>query len=385
MKTRKKATAIMTAAVLANTALFPLNTEAEVTTPTSENNIMGDVNADGKFTAKDISEFQHWLLNDGTELKNWKNADFISDNELDVFDLCLMKKEWSEQNYEESKLPNGWLLWHSYSSYISGDSSLYLQSPDGTVQEITGEFSHAMNGCFGNSPEDIVFMAIDKIADEWDIYNYISETGEIINLTEKSGYRNEDPKISPDGKSIVFKRGKWDNTVNDYIYQLALLERNTGKITLITDDTDEEAMPYFSSDGKYIYYSHYNSGIASIKRMDTENYNTETIYSEPDINAYYPVCGSSNLYFTKWVSADNHNDCIMRYDGEKITPMPFNLDYCNCSDPCPVDENSMIYSCTRDGSYDLFYYNGISSVKLTGLNTDKQELGADFFFNVEQP
>ena len=56
--------------------------------------LKGDVNADGKFDVSDIVTFQKWLLADrNTELKNSKAADIYEDNILDVFDLCLMRKE----------------------------------------------------------------------------------------------------------------------------------------------------------------------------------------------------------------------------------------------------------------------------------------------------
>lgn len=57
--------------------------------------IMGDVNGDGEFNIADAVTFQKWLLAvPDVELKNWKAADFCSDEKLDVFDFCLMKKEF---------------------------------------------------------------------------------------------------------------------------------------------------------------------------------------------------------------------------------------------------------------------------------------------------
>lgn len=59
----------------------------------SNNNIMRDVNLDGKFGVADIVIFQKWLLAvPGVTLEKWENADFCTDGKLDVFDLCMMKK-----------------------------------------------------------------------------------------------------------------------------------------------------------------------------------------------------------------------------------------------------------------------------------------------------
>lgn len=281
------------------------------------------------------------------------------------------------------ELQDGWLLWHSYSDYSALDSKLYLRSPHGETAEISGDFVHPMNGDFGSSPADIVFMAIDKAADEWDIYRYNSISGEVINLTEKSGFRNEDPKFSPDGLNVIFKRGYWDNPRNDFTYNLAEINLQSGEITMLTDDTKEQSMPYYSEDGKYIYYSEYVNGISSICRLERETAEKTEIFSEIGVTAYYPIVKGKSLYFTKWLSADDRTDMIMRYNGTEIQPMPFNSTDFNCSDACPIGENEMIFSSTKNGNYDLFYFDGNESSPLEFAKTDKNELGAAFYSNDE--
>lgn len=60
--------------------------------------VAGDVNADGEFTIADVILLQKWLLTvPDTELPNWKAGDFYEDDRLDVFDLCLMKRELLKQ------------------------------------------------------------------------------------------------------------------------------------------------------------------------------------------------------------------------------------------------------------------------------------------------
>ena len=56
--------------------------------------LAGDVNADGAFNVADVILLQKWLLAiPDTQLVDWKMADFCEDDKLNVFDLCLMKKE----------------------------------------------------------------------------------------------------------------------------------------------------------------------------------------------------------------------------------------------------------------------------------------------------
>ena len=62
--------------------------------PVEDEYLVGDVNADGTFDIEDVVLLQKWLLAvPNTDLKNWKAADLCKDDKLDVFDLCLMKRE----------------------------------------------------------------------------------------------------------------------------------------------------------------------------------------------------------------------------------------------------------------------------------------------------
>lgn len=301
--------------------------------------------------------------------------DDITGSRLDTNQWLIAEdSSWADL---DAKLPKGWLLWHSYSEYSALDSKMYLHTPNGIVKEIDGDFIHAMNGSFGITPEQITFMAIDSSTDEWDIYLY--DNGNITNLTRNSGFQNEDPKWSPDGKQIVFKRGYWDNSVGDFVYDLAMLDIDTYEVTMLTNDRAEDAMPFFSEDGRYIYYTRYTDGIGSIYRMDMVTHETEDIYSETGITAYYPIVKEEKVYFAKWYSAENHSDQLMCYDGSNISVLPFNSEQYDCSDPCPVTGDAMIYSGTANGEYDLYYYDGRESIRLTAFCSDLNELGADYY------
>ena len=63
---------------------------------------LGDVNDNGEFNVADVVLLQKWLLAvPNTYLANWKAVDFCNDNKLDVFDLCLMKRELLQQTPQE--------------------------------------------------------------------------------------------------------------------------------------------------------------------------------------------------------------------------------------------------------------------------------------------
>ena len=58
------------------------------------NPVRGDVNHDGIFNLADVVTLQRWLLAyPNTQLADWKAGNFCDDDRLDVFDLCLMRRE----------------------------------------------------------------------------------------------------------------------------------------------------------------------------------------------------------------------------------------------------------------------------------------------------
>lgn len=68
--------------------------DVELMNRTLELNLKGDINSDGEFNIADVATLQKWLLGvSDVTLADWKAADFCKDDRLDVFDLCLMKRE----------------------------------------------------------------------------------------------------------------------------------------------------------------------------------------------------------------------------------------------------------------------------------------------------
>lgn len=57
------------------------------------NPVTGDVNADGEFNAADVIMLQKWLISAG-DITDWQAGDFLKDEKLNVFDLCIMKREF---------------------------------------------------------------------------------------------------------------------------------------------------------------------------------------------------------------------------------------------------------------------------------------------------
>ena len=67
----------------------------------------------------------------------------------------------------------------------------------------------------------------------WDIFAIPSEGGEAINLTNTPEVREENPRWSPDGKTIALNHKPKEATV----YNIALMDWATRKVTLLTHES----------------------------------------------------------------------------------------------------------------------------------------------------
>ncbi len=337
--------------------------------------VQGDVNDDGTFSTTDCNILQRYITGNGS-VSSLGSADLDNNGSVNVFDLCIMKRQPLT-----SENGSGKILFHSYSDYTAGDSCLKLfDIAENKLTVIESDvFYNAMNGDFGSTGSDIVFMAITRETDSWDIYRCNTDTVTFTNLTFNSGYRNEDPKFSPDGSKIVFKRGRWDNSCDCFIYDLAEINTENGEITVLTNTLEEESMPYYSADGSCIYYACGVGEGSGIYMLDTATHESHVVYDCEGIQEYYPIVYGKDVYFASWLSSQCQNDGIFKMEDENAVSMAFNSADYNCSDPCPTGNNSMIYSCTKNGSYDLYVFNGTESRCLNMLNTGLHELGTAFF------
>ncbi len=65
----------------------------------AKESLIGDVNADGKFSVADVVMLQKWLIcSPGVTLTDWQAGDLCEDGRIDAFDLCIMKRELIKNN-----------------------------------------------------------------------------------------------------------------------------------------------------------------------------------------------------------------------------------------------------------------------------------------------
>lgn len=276
------------------------------------------------------------------------------------------------------------MVYHSYSSYEAEDSKLFLfDLKSGERTELGSDWSgvhNAMNAHFSPDGSNITFMAISESTGSWDIFLCkLNNVSRVENITPDGTSRDEDPKFSPDGKKIVFKRDG----------RLAELVLETKSISFLTpDDGQERSMPYYSSDGSGILFSGGARTSSYIGIVDGND--VKTLYDRPDIAEYYPVTvDEQSFYFTAHYSTQNRHDQLYKgfLDGSDCSPLAFDTPDADFSDPCPIGGGWVIFSSTLpggNGGYDLYIgnessgdYHSLSTYSQL-INTSLEELGATY-------
>jgi Tol biopolymer transport system component len=287
---------------------------------------------------------------------------------------------------------SGRLVYHAYLAYGDGSSSLYLHD---FAAQTTIKFNSAlwnlsdpMNAQFSVDGKSLIFMAVQY--GSWNVFAWtIGSTKPPLNLTGPLGGRNEDPKLTFDGKRVAFKH-----------------EGDVGFLTLVLNGAEiigaanyqsitsngwitEESMPTTSPSAKYLLYT-IGAAASSIYRMNIHTGQSQLLTSTPaGAHDYFPVVRDMSTYFFTRGMPVSGNDQIMmmvpNLTGSTAKALALNDCNSNNSDAAPVDEDTLIFSSNRyDPPYGLLI-GDIGSGKvwrlnptLINLNDGKQKLGANY-------
>jgi len=136
---------------------------------------MGDVNDDGEFNVADAVLLQKWLLAvPDTHLVDWKTADFCNDNKLDVFDLCLMKRELIKKidmSYVKPEIE----LEYGPSFYVRTDKLKLYLAPDESSKSVATIPSHT----------NLIEYGFRKDIDKWLFTRYNGQCGWIKTVDDE--------------------------------------------------------------------------------------------------------------------------------------------------------------------------------------------------------
>ena len=127
--------------------------------------------------------------------------------------------------------------------------SLFLVSAlDGKVQKtVRVALDEVQAPCLLADGRTVLFAALKEGVS--DIWKLDLETGEVTNLT-RDEYADNNPQVSPDGKLVVYER-RISGNAKLYAFPLA----DPARKTQLTFGPFDDTAPYFSTDGKKVYYS----------------------------------------------------------------------------------------------------------------------------------
>ena len=281
---------------------------------------------------------------------------------------------------------SGTLIYHRYTDYQSWDATMW------TIDMATGKKSqvnqswHTMispiNAHFSSDGQTITFMgsAAGLPEPEWDVFtSQWNGQGwdEPKNLTGPNGARDEDPKFSPHGQTIIYKE--------DGV--LVTMNADGSNKTYLTKGQPESSMPYFANNGKDILFE--RSGDIYLLRDGK----TIKMFAGAGQSSYYPIGLDDESFLYTRVQNTKH-DSIMQgfYSGAPSTPYFFNSTDWDTSDSYPYKDGSrIIFYVTGDfliphGGYNLAFADlkthtrwdidqWFKGVESSDINTELQELG----------
>ena len=140
-----------------------------------------------------------------------------------------------------------------FTTDISGRSNLWKVNADGGWPiQLTQSDERQYSGTWSPDGKWILFQQDSSGNELWDIFAIPSEGGEAINLTNTAEIREENPRWSPDGKTVALNHKPKEATV----YNVALMDWPTRKVTLLTHESTPNHLwqsVAWSSDGKILY------------------------------------------------------------------------------------------------------------------------------------
>ena len=271
---------------------------------------------------------------------------------------------------ETSQIENltGTLFFHRYTEYGAWDAELLsLDLQTGSLSQVNKEWKSMIspiNAHIDIDGEYMTFMGTQSglAENEWDVFVSHwngSNWDEPVNLTGPNGKRDEDPKFSPNGKTIVYK----ENGV------LATVERTGGAKTYLSLGEAQSSMPYYRTNGTDILFEREGKIFLKTKLGDRE-----MDAGKAGISSYYPIgVDDERFLFTR--VQDSKRDAIRwgYYDSRPSEDLFFNNDYWDSSDPYPY----------QDAKDFIFLVSGDHSIFLGGYNLVIAELRAQKVINID--
>jgi subtilisin-like proprotein convertase family protein len=283
---------------------------------------------------------------------------------------------------------NGRVAYHSYSDYMAApagdgvDGHLHVYRADtDTLESVTTGLpvQNAMNPHFSPDGAALVFMAlpagVPRSLSFLEVYSLDLATSTLTRLTSNS-VADEDPKYSPDGSMIVWKRQG----------QVWAMNADGTTPTQLTFTADEKSGPNYSPDGSRIVYWSQAGSNADVWWMSSNGSGPGEIVGNANIQDYYPIYrDADNILYSRWESSSDRHDKIYNYDIGSGTSSRLALNAAGVedADAAPVNASNLVFCSTRgggEGSYDIYVgrYDNDVVYSLPAANSTHKDLGPSY-------
>jgi len=242
---------------------------------------------------------------------------------------------------------DGIIAFHTYSGFFNYDGIIHILdlSNYSTTDLNFSDWEGCTNPNISPDGLKIVFMAVphnEHQYNKFEILLYNLENGILSRLTNNS-VADEDPKFSPNGHFIVFKR-------NNDLYKIEISSLDETQITSTL--TVQEWAPFYSRYGSKIYYTLSENGNDDIWQIDSNGENAIPIIQGPN-DEWYPQTISENSLF--YILSDNGDDVYMYDFTSGISEYLITNSSSDDSDPFFISGNYFGFSSTKNyNGYDLY-------------------------------
>ncbi|KVO31423.1 hypothetical protein WJ74_21585 [Burkholderia ubonensis] len=286
----------------------------------------------------------------------------------------------------------GKLVYHSYVNYGDGTSQLFLYDFSAhtltQLSKSTWGITDPMNGVFSPDGKWLAFMGIKNNA--WNVFMLqLGTSNPPINMTNSTGAtRNEDPKFSADGKTLVFKQ-------NGDVKQATLSYTSAGPVfTSVVSLTNapagaEYSMPFLAPDASAVYYATGTGANMGLMKRTIATGATAVFDNPAGLQTYYPIVRADGaVFYARWKDTSQLDQIYSKTPDPASTPNQLAINDCisNNSDPAPVNgTNYVFFSSTTAGGYQLYVGDVTTgqrwSLSQFGVNADttKAKLGSNYY------
>jgi Tol biopolymer transport system component len=161
---------------------------------------------------------------------------------------------------------------------------------------IVSSVSEDRNPQFSPDGSRIAFVS-DRSGEAREIWVVQADGSKPVQMTHNLGRNQGSPRWSPDGLWIAF-----DSQGEDGHWDIYAMEASGGRPRRLTPDPSDKHMPFWSRDGKWIYFYTNRTGRAEIWRISFAGGVAEQITKEGGFMGYESADGT-RLFYTKAASS----------------------------------------------------------------------------------